>query len=196
MNKRTAWVALLSCFLGICVSCQRHSSEVIGGLHGGSPPDVVRDHLRSRGFNLGWVENSKTNPDDHIRPRHDFLEVKGPFSDLGITGQLELTFYNDRLMDAQFIPSESARYFGLLSQRLGRLPESPGKSQRISAEVTLTYFRDPNGSIRFKWDYLPVSQEWKDWIARYSSVFLFKLTLSPGDKLQARVESTIRAGKL
>jgi hypothetical protein len=61
--------------------------------------------------------------------------MKGPFSDLGVTGQLELTFYNDRLMDAQFIPSESERYFGLLSQRLRKLPENPGRPQRMSAEV-------------------------------------------------------------
>lgn len=178
MSKRTLWVALLCCFVSVCVSCQRHSSEVIGELHGGSVPDAVRNQLRSRGFNSGWTENSKTNPDDRSRPRHDFLEMKGPFSDLSVKGQLELTFYNDRLMDAQFIPSESERYFGLLSQRLGKLPEDPGKSQRISAEVAFTYYRDPNGSIRFYWDYLPVSREWKDWVARYSSVFFPELSLN------------------
>lgn len=175
MSKRILWLALLSCFVGVCISCQRHSSEVIGGLHGGSPPDAVRNLLNSRGFNPGWTENSKTNPDDHSRPRHDFLEMKGPFADLGVKGQLELTFYNDRLMDAKFVPFESEQYFGLLSQRLGKLPKDPGAAQRISAEVALTYYRDPDGSIRFYWDYLPVSREWKDWVAKYSSVFFPEL---------------------
>lgn len=178
MRKRTVWVALLCCFVSVCVSCRRHSLEVIGNFRGGSPPEAVRNQLRSRGFSSGWTEDSKTNPDDHSRPRHDFLEMKGPFSDLGVTGQLELAFYNDRLMNAQFIPSESERYFGLLSQRLGKLSENPGKPQRISNEVALTYCRDPNGSIRFYWDYLPVSKEWKDWVARYSSVFFPELILN------------------
>jgi hypothetical protein len=178
MSKRTLWVALLCCFVCVCVSCQRHSLEVIGDFGGGSPPEAARNQLRSRGFNSGWTENSKTNPDDRARPRHDFLEMKGPFSDLGVTGRLELTFYNGRLMDAQFIPSESERYFGLLSQRLGKLSENPGRPQRISAEVALTYYRDPDGGIRFYWEYLPVSKEWKDWVARYSSVFFPELILN------------------
>ena len=176
MRKRTLSVVLLCCF--VCVSCQRHSLEVIGDFRGGSPPEAVRNQLRSRGFNSGWTENSKTNPDDRSRPRHDFLEMKGPFSDLGVTGQLELTFYNDRLMNARFTPSESERYFGLLSQRFGKLPKDPGTPQRISAEVALTYYRDPDGNIRFYWDYLPVSNEWKDWVAKYSSVFFHKLILN------------------
>lgn len=178
MSKRTPWVAFLCCLVSLCVSCQRHSSEMIGDFRGGSPPGAVRNPLRSRGFNSGWTENSKPNPDDSSRPRHDFLEMKGPFSDLGVTGQLELTFFNDRFMAAQFIPSESERYFGLLSQRLGKLPENPGTPKRISAEVALTYYRDPDGSMRFYWDCLPVSKEWKDWVAKYSSVFSPKLICS------------------
>jgi hypothetical protein len=178
MSNRTLLVAVLCCFVGVGVSCQRHSSEVVGELHGGSVPDAVRNQLRSGGFSSGWTEKSKTNPDDHFRPRHDFLEMQGPFSDLGVTGQLELTFYNDRLMEAQFIPSESERYFGLLSQRLGKLPRDPGTPQGISTKVTLTYYPDPNGSIRFYWDYLPVSKEWKNWVAKYSCVFSPELILN------------------
>ena len=113
----------------------------------------------------------KTNSDDP-RPRHDFIESKGPFSDLGITGQLELTFYNDRLMEAQFVPNESERYFKLLSDRLGKLPEAPGKQRQISAEVSLSYYRDAGGSVRFYWEFLPVSKEWHDWVGKYSSMFL------------------------
>jgi hypothetical protein len=178
MSKRTLWVALLCCFVGVCVTCRGHSSQVIGDFRGGSPPDAARTQLRNRGFNSGWTENSKANPDDRSRPRHDFLEMKGPFSDLGVTGQLELTFFNDRLMDAQFIPSESERYFRLLSQLLGKLPENPGTPKRISAEVALTYYHDPDGSMRFYWDYLPLSKEWKDWVAKYSSVFSPQLILN------------------
>ena len=59
----------------------------------------------------------------------------------------------------------------LLSKQLGRLPETPGQPQRMSAEVSLTYYRDTNGNVRFHWDFLPVSKEWKDWVAKYSLVF-------------------------
>jgi hypothetical protein len=148
---------------------------MIGELQGGSVADAARNQLKNRGFDSGWTEKLETNPNDHFRPRHDFLEMKGPFSDLGISGQLELTFYNERLMSAQFTPSESERYFKLLSERLGELPDSPGTAERISAEVSLSYYRNADGSVRFYWDYLPVSKEWKDWVAKYSSIFSFPL---------------------
>jgi hypothetical protein len=171
MKKRAYQFALLSCLACVCVSCQRHSSRVIGGLQGGSLPDAARKDLKHLGFDSGWTEKVRTNPDDHFRPRHDFIEMKGPFSDLGISGQLELTFYNDRLMEAQFRPNESERYFRLLSERLGKLPE-PEKPKRISAEVSLRYYRDADGTVRFYWEYLPVEKEWHNWVGKYSSVFL------------------------
>lgn len=97
--------------------------------------------------------------------------MKGPFLDLGISGQLELEFYNDQLMIAQFIPKDPERYFKLLSEHLGKLPEAPAKAKRISHEVSLTYYRDPDGGVRFYWNYLPVSKEWQDWVSRYSFMF-------------------------
>jgi hypothetical protein len=142
---------------------------MIGNFQGGASPDSARNNLRPLRFDSGWIENQKANPDDH-RPRHDFLEMKGPYSDMGISGQLELTFYNDRLMAAQFIPTESERYFRILSERLGKLPAEPGKPKPISRVVSLTYYRDANGSVRFCWDFLPVSKEWNDWVSKYSSI--------------------------
>jgi hypothetical protein len=140
---------------------------VIGDLQGGSLPDAARKDLKHLGFDSGWTEKVQTNPDDHFRPRRDFIEMKGPFSDLGISGQLELTFYNDHLMEAKFMPNESERYFKLLSERLGKLPE-PEKPKRISAEVSLRYYRDADGTVRFYWEYLPVSKEWHNWVGKYS----------------------------
>ncbi len=144
---------------------------MIGDLQGGSIPETAKKQLKNLGFDSGWTEKIKTNSDDH-RPRHDFIETTGPFSDLGVSGKLELTFYNDRLMEAQFTPNESERYFKLLSERLGKLPEAPGNRKRISEEVFLSYYRDADGSVRFYWDYLPVSKEWQEWVGKYSSVFL------------------------
>jgi hypothetical protein len=151
---------------------------MIGDFRGGSLVDAVRKQLTGGGFSSGWIEKSTTNPDDRFRPRHDFLEMKGPFSDLGVTGQLELTFYNDRLMEAKFTPNESGRYFRLLAQRLGKLPQNPGQPQGISADVSVSHYRDQDGSVRFYWDYLPVEKEWKDWVAKYSSVFSPPLILN------------------
>jgi len=171
MKQRPIQFAFLSCLCVIWIACQhRNSARMIGDLQGGSIPDTAKMRLKNLGFNSGWTEKTKANPDDH-RPRHDFFETKGPFSDLGVSGQLELTFYNNRLMEAQFTPSESEHYFRLLSERLGKLPEAPGKPKRISAEVSLSYYRDADGSVRFLWDYLPVSKEWQDWVGKYSFVF-------------------------
>jgi hypothetical protein len=142
---------------------------MIGDLRGGSPPEAAKKQLKNLGFDSGWTDKMKTNSGDH-RPRHDFIESTGPFSDLGVTGKLELTFYNDRLMAAQFMPSESERYFKLLSEHLGKLPEAAGKQKQISADVSLSYYRDADGSVRFYWNYMPVSKEWNDWVGKYSSM--------------------------
>ena len=172
MKQKVIQFVFLSSLCAICIACQHpNSARMIGDLQGGSIPDTAKKQLKNLGFASGWTEKIKTNSDDH-RPRHDFIETKGPFSDLGVSGQLELTFYNDRLMQAQFTPNESERYFRLLSERLGKLPEAAGKPKRISAEVSLSYYRDADGSVRFYWDYLPVSKEWQDWVGKYSSMFL------------------------
>ena len=172
MKIKVFQFVLLSCLCIICNACQHDNpARMIGDLQGGSLPDAAKKQLKSLGFDSGWTEKLKTNSDDH-RPRHDFIESKGPFSDLGVTGQLELTFYNDRLMEAKFIPNEPERYFKLLSKRLGKLPEAPGKQKQISPEISLSYYRDADGSVRFFWDYLPVSKEWQDWVGKYSSMFL------------------------
>ena len=172
MKNKVIGFALLSFLCFVCNACQHgNSAKMIGDLQGGSPPDAARKQLKGLGFDSRWTQKMKTNSDDP-RPRHDFIESKGPFSDLGITGQLELTFYNDRLMEAQFVPNESERYFKLLSDRLGKLPEAPGKQRQISAEVSLSYYRDAGGSVRFYWEFLPVSKEWHDWVSMHSSIFL------------------------
>jgi len=175
MKQKVIQYVFLSCLCAVCIACQhRDSAGMIGDLQGGSIPDTAKKRLSSLGFDSGWTEKIKTNSDDH-RPRHEFIETKGPFSDLGVSGKLQLTFYNGRLMEAQFSPNESKQYFRLLSERLGKLPEEPGKPEPISAEVSLTYYRDADGSMRFYWDYLPVSKEWKDWVSKYSSMFLSHL---------------------
>jgi hypothetical protein len=172
MKLKVIQLVFLSFLGAIYIGCQhRNSVLMIGDLPGGSTPETVKKQLKNLGFDSGWTEKIKTNSDDH-RPRHDFIETKGPFSDLGVSGQLTLTFYNDRLMEARFTPNESERYRKLLSKRVGRLPEEPGKPKRISAEVSLSYYRDADGSVRFHWDYLPVSKQWEDWVGKYSFRFL------------------------
>ena len=64
---------------------------MIGDLQGGSIPDAAKMRLKNLGFNSGWTEKTKTNPDDH-RPRHDFFETKGPFSDFGRFGTVGTDF--------------------------------------------------------------------------------------------------------
>jgi hypothetical protein len=168
MKKRLFRLILLGCVVFACGSCRQHSARMIGGLQGGSLASTAQDQLNTLGFGSGWTQEIPPNSDDHLRPRHDFLEMKGPFSDLGVSGQLELTYYNDHLMGAQFTPTEPARYFSLLFKRLGNLPEAPGRPLRISEEVTLSYYSSADESVRFYWDFLPVSKEWNDWVATYS----------------------------
>ena len=168
MNRRSLRLGPLICVFCVSLSCRPpHSSLLIDELLGGSTSEVVTRQLGTGRPRSSWSEKEALNPNDR-RPRHDFIYMIGPYSDQGIPGRLELTFYNDRLMEAQFTPNDPERYFQRLSKSIRDWGSEPGKPRNISPEVTLTYYRDAGGGIRFIWTYLPISKEWDDWVARYS----------------------------
>jgi hypothetical protein len=147
---------------------------MIGNLQGGSTPDSAKKQLKYLGFS-GWRERALNNT--------AVLVVR--FSDLGVAGNLELKFYNDRLMVAQFEPDAPGRYMKLLTEHVGAFPsEGPDHAKKISSEVSLDYngyygssstHPEPGAYLRFAWIYLPVLKEWQADLAKHSSIFVWQL---------------------
>jgi hypothetical protein len=150
---------------------------MIGDLLGGSTPDAAKKQLKQLGFDAGLREKSQTGRDDNGH-RNDSMVMAVRFSDLGEAGTLELSFYNDRLMVAQFEPDEPGRYRKLLSARLGNLPEAAYETKQISKDVSLSYYGyygETGAKTRFRWGYLPVLKEWQASLAKHSCVFKSQL---------------------
>jgi hypothetical protein len=150
---------------------------MIGNLEGGSSPETAKKQLKKLGFESGLQEIAKTSHDDNGR-RHDTMVMAVPFSDLGVSGMLELSFYNDRLMVAQFEPDEAGRYWKLLSEHIGKLPEAANQTQEISKDVSLSYYgyyASSGARIRIRWGYTPVLREWQASHSKQSSVFVSHL---------------------
>jgi hypothetical protein len=116
----------------------------------------------------GWEERTLNNS--------SVLAVR--FSDLGVSGGLELSFYNNRLMVAQFEPDDSGRYWSLLSAHLGKLlPQAANQTKQVNRDVMLSwngYYSDSGAKTRFRWGYVPVLKEWQASLAKHSSIFVFQ----------------------
>jgi hypothetical protein len=172
-------VLSLSCLSSCSIFSQKHddSARMIGNLQGGSTPDAAKKQLKYLGFS-GWGERTLNNT--------SVLAVR--FSDLGVAGDLELKFYNDRLMVAQFDPDDPSRYMSLLTEQVGTFSSgAPAHSKQISSEVSLgslgytgyygssrTHPRE-GAYLRIAWVYLPVAKEWQANLAKHSSIFVSQL---------------------
>jgi hypothetical protein len=140
---------------------------MIGDLQGGSTPEAAKKQLMHLGSS-GWTERTVNNT--------SLLAVR--FSDLGVSGALELSFYNDRLMVAQFEPDNPGRYWDLLSARLGKLlPQAANQTGKINKDVTLGWngsYSESGAKTRYRWGYLPVLKEWQTSLGKRSSIFVFQ----------------------
>jgi hypothetical protein len=128
MRIRALLVLSLSCLSSCSIFSQKHDdyARMIGNLQGGSTPDAAKKQLKYLGFS-GWGERTLNNT--------SVLAVR--FSDLGVAGDLELKFYNDRLMVAQFDPDDPSRYMSLLTEQVGTFSSgAPAHSKQISSEVS------------------------------------------------------------
>jgi hypothetical protein len=185
MNKRLLLLLSLNCLCGFAVSCQqRYSARLIGYLEGGSSPEAAKSQLKKLGFDSGLRERAQSSRDGQGR-RVDTMLMAVRFSDLGVPGTLELKFYNDRLMVAEFEPDEPGRYMKLLTEQVGTFSsETPDHSKKISSEVSLSYsgyygssrtHPDEGAYLRIAWTYLPVFKEYQVHPPKHSSVFVSQL---------------------
>jgi hypothetical protein len=117
MKFRALLLLSLSCLCSSSLLCQKQGESArIGNLQGGSTPDAAKKQLKYLGFS-GWEERALNNATAMV--------VR--FSDLGVAGNLELKFYNDRLMVAQFDANDPWRYMKLLTEHVGKFPSGgPG----------------------------------------------------------------------
>lgn len=130
------------------------------------PPGAVRRQL---GAAQKWrIVGENKGPTDG-RPRFDFVEVSvGQMADFGQTGDVVLTFYNDRLMCVYFTPADPSTYFGTLSHLPGARPHLSGAVVVPGgAHVRRVGARPAEGPV-IQWYDPCLQDEQTSWIMKYS----------------------------
>jgi hypothetical protein len=158
---------LTGIFFSACRSSPR-PSLLIGELHSYSTIEDARRQIAASGNSSGWSEYKAPIEPTDKRPRHDMVLLTGDFRDLGQSGKVRLTFFNDRLMSTEFWPANSSAYTAVLRAQLKKFPARPAERVTIDRNTNFTYYADPNGNLRFDWGDANLSQEWLDWVAKYS----------------------------
>ena|SRR5436190_5118080 len=161
-----ASVAFVSLLLA---GCHRSGdTQLIDGFHSYETLEQVKSRLSNIDRREQWrEEKQEVDPSDR-RPAHLFVHLIGNFKHVGQQGILDLTFYNNRLMETQFSPYSGELYKDALRKQGLPVPPEPGKQIRISPRTTFSYYNNSDGTFRFVWDDSALEQEWNDWVAKYS----------------------------
>ena len=77
-------------------------------------------------------------------------------------GQLELTFYNNRLMAAQFTTLKGQEYLDALRER-NRVPGRSGEEIVLDHHTKLRFDSSSDGNVRFSWIDAKLWAEWMKW---------------------------------
>lgn len=149
------------------IACQRKNSALIDGLYSYETLKDARDHLNKKTPTQVWIEEQRPARPDDKRPPHSFAYISGEFQDLGSSGRLRLTFYNGRLIEAAFSPSDGSGYLSALQKSGVPVPSTPGTDVRISDRTKFRY-QNVRGSIVCYWVDTTLEQEWNDWVEKYS----------------------------
>jgi hypothetical protein len=153
----------------LCCACrQRRGGELIDGLFGYETIPQVRDQLTRIAPSERWTQESEHRDQTDRRPPHDIVYLLGEFQHLGQRGRLRLTFYNNRLMTAEFWPFDGGRYMAALREKGFPTPPSPGTEIRIGTRTSFAYYTKPGGEFRCVWEDVDLAREFSDWVAKYA----------------------------
>ena len=168
-NSKTIFassVFLLSTVMG-CANMG--STKLFAEFNSYQSPDAVRAVLAKTDKREPWTEDSKSFspvPPDK-RPAYHFIYMSGPYESMGISGRLKLTFYNDRLMEAQFSTSSGRVYLNALSGH-STMPQRSAEEIVVDHRTRFRFDIDSNGDYRFTWYDPKLESEWLKWASAYA----------------------------
>ena len=175
MNRSGLWrragitVALL--LVAVSLSWLRLSSprsvELAAGLRSRQTVAEAQRELQTSQAEWSVIEDSSLPPDDP-RPPFDITTVSlAPFEHLGVTGELVLEFFNDRLVSVRFYPEQPRRYLEVLAESEAiDLSDRRGPTSRGGA--TIEKARDHRGRTYVIWSDPRLVRKRQRWVMRHS----------------------------
>jgi hypothetical protein len=162
-----AVVLLGSCKQQSFVDVPKQRSVLIDGIRSYSRVDEIRSLLGSLTEKWEVVENSgQTSANDPRPPFRIYATVIHGYQHLGFTGDLKLTFFNDRLMSATFYPDDFEGYVKRVRTTVPQLAES--KSVPLPPHSQVTLGTDYQQRKYISWEDARLVEEMSIWIKRYS----------------------------
>jgi hypothetical protein len=131
-------------------------------------PDVVRAMLVKTPGENHWEEQTKSFdpiPPDK-RPAYRFLTISGPYRSLGISGKLETTFYDGRLMAVRFTTTKGTEYLDLMRAR-SSVPTRATEEIVLDRHTKVRFDTNADGTVRFSWFDAKLWADWLKWAYAY-----------------------------
>ena len=182
-SMRTSWASvcslLLLCAISGCDEIADHFSSI-------SFVDVASEHTKlisgidsyqgveeaKRKFPV-WevIEQSSLGPKDKRPPFNIYkVEIKN-YSHLGVSGELHLGFFNNRLMETRFYPDSFDKYVELLKEKerlTFRESRIGSKESTIHPYTRVWTYKDYKDRSYVGWEDTRLRRECNIWIKRYS----------------------------
>jgi hypothetical protein len=157
------WIAC--CSLG-CAS--GGSTRLCDGFRSYQTLEEVRAMLDKKGFGFDWkLESQETAPADP-RPPYRLTYFSGPIKLAGSSGRLRLTFYDGRLMQAEFETRDGDAFNAALANEGSGVPRSAGNEVITDVRTRLRRDMAQDGSTVFTWYDPKLQNQWKEWVSSHS----------------------------
>jgi len=142
-------------------------SELISGIESYSSIDQINALLGDAAKNWDIIENSgKPSSNDSRPPFKIFTAVVHEYEYLGFTGDLKLSFFNDRLMSTVFYPTDFNGFVTRVRLTLPNLKEINPETLPPATQVTIG--TDYQKKQYVSWEDVRLVEEFSIWIRRYS----------------------------
>ncbi len=161
-------VLLLASVLALSVGCKSsggNPSRLIGDLYSYQSLQRVQRETGIRSWMT--LEDRRPLPSD-TRPPFRILSIAVPgFKDSGYTGELHLTFFNDRLMRAAFYPDDIEGYKRAVEREQG-FEFGGDEGANIDRDTHVWVGKEVGGRMYVGWEDKTLKREYDAWVRQYT----------------------------
>jgi len=172
-NEKLLLCAAMTLVMFLSVACRRSgeekfkASELMAGLYSGQSLQTVERKLDMMAGSFDILEDRRPLPSD-TRPPYRLLVISKKNSRVaGQTGELVLTFFDDRLMTTQFFPGDIAAARAAVES--GQELKLAGGEAHIKPSTRVWVGKDESGRSYIGWIDKALQAEQDAWLKRYES---------------------------
>jgi hypothetical protein len=156
----------LLCALGCRKENKFKPTKLMPPLYSGYSLQKVQRELNLKPGDWDVMEDRRPLISDQRPPFRMFTISRKGFAKFGVSGELVMTFYNDRLMTTLFYPTELETLRMALAREAG-VSLTPQGDARIEPATRVWIGKDRDGRSYVGWIDLELERQQDDWIEKY-----------------------------